>query len=113
MTTANGTSLATLVAMPTLSLTSATMSTFLYAGSASSAKTDALAARTTMPRFSKAGFYVATPELDVSLHDRLIILPAPCAVEPKVKSMAFSAPTSTHELVPMLPGISTGCPSLR
>lgn len=54
LTTAMGTNLATLVAMPTLSLTSATISTFLYAASASSASTIALAARVIMPLFSNA-----------------------------------------------------------
>ena len=63
-------------------------------------------------KYSKA-FFMSPPQYLRFAAERLIILPAPCAVEPKVSSMAFSAPTKTQELVPILPGISTGCPSAR
>jgi hypothetical protein len=44
---------------------------------------------------------------------RLMARPAPWHALAKDNPSAASAPASTYEAVPMLPGISTGCPMPR
>ncbi len=55
---------------------------------------------------------MALPRACFNACDRLITLPAPWQVEPKVWAMASSVPLQTKEAVPMSPGMRTGCPTV-
>src|SRR5665647_2382536 len=57
-------------------------------------------------RFSITVFQVS----DLFAALRLRTRPAPWQVEPKVVAIAFFVPCRTYEAVPILPGMSTGCP---
>src|SRR4030042_829588 len=70
-----------------------------------------LSVSTCIPR-SLRDLCTSSPLKDRLAADLLRTLPAPWGVEPKVSSMDLGAPASTKELVPMVPGMKTGCPVL-
>src|SRR5205807_7346204 len=71
-----------------------------------------LAALMTIPLLSSC-FFKSAPRHFRLAAERLMNLPAPWAVVPKLNSIALGVPIKTQLLVPMLPGIRTGCQRLR
>src|SRR3712207_3614611 len=102
--TPSGTSLATFVAIPTLCDTSATISTSLYASGDSSIRPFLVKDLTYIPLDSNF-FLTLSRVLVLFASDLDMVLPAPWAVDPKLRSIDFVEPKRTQLAVPIDPGI--------